>query len=168
MSHSKRWRDSLPTSFKSPFMAQGDLGFFSAHRKTYGSFFLAVNSYSGYIHVSKISNTKLATLVEAVAKMVKVNKFSCTAMFHHHHHHHVIIIFFFKKKDKHFADVHTLLFDGEAALATKKARDLVMEKYHLKLYADPGAKRNMAERGIRGKKAFCFCMILHHLPPPPL
>jgi len=99
MSHSKRWRDSLPTSFKSPFMAQGDLGFFSAHRKTYGSFFLAVNSYSGYIHVSKISNTKLATLVEAVAKMVKVNKFSCTAMFHHHHHHHhVIIIFFFKKR----------------------------------------------------------------------
>ena len=74
--------------------------------------------------------------------------------------------FFLQKKDKHFADVHTLLFDGEAALATKKARDLVMEKYHLKLYADPGAKRNMAERGIRGKKAFCFCMILPPPPPP--
>jgi hypothetical protein len=72
MSHSKRWRDALPTSFRSPFLSQGDLGYFSTHRKTYGGFFLAVNTFSGLIHVSKISNTKLETLVAAVGRMTKV------------------------------------------------------------------------------------------------
>lgn len=72
MSHSKRWREALPTSFKSPYYGQADLGFFSTHRKKYGAFFLAVNTYTGLIHVSKISNTKMDTLIGAVGKMIKV------------------------------------------------------------------------------------------------
>jgi len=69
-------------------MAQGDLGFFSLNKKQYGGFFLAVNTYSGYIHVSKISNTRLDTLVGAVGHMVKVtckkrNKKNPTVFLHH-------------------------------------------------------------------------------------
>lgn len=56
-------------------MAQGDLGFFSSKRKQYGGFFLAVNTYSGFIFVTKISNTKTDTLVAAIGQMVKVTFF---------------------------------------------------------------------------------------------
>ena len=72
MSNSKRWKEALPTSFRSPFVAQGDLGFFSTHRKQYGAFFLAVNTFSGLITVNKIPNTKMETLVSAVGKMSQV------------------------------------------------------------------------------------------------
>jgi hypothetical protein len=54
--------------------------------------------------------------------------------------------------------VRTLLFDGEPGLATAAAQQLVLKKYHIKLYADPKAKRNLAERAIRGKM---------DVPPPP-
>jgi hypothetical protein len=72
MGHTKRWRHVLPTSFRSPFYCQGDLGFFSTGRKQYGGFFLAVNTFSGRICVFKISNTRMETLVDAVGKMSKV------------------------------------------------------------------------------------------------
>ena len=55
--------------------------------------------------------------------------------------------------------MRTLLFDGEPGLATAAAQQLVLKKYHIKLYADPKAKRNLAERAIRGKM---------DVPPPPL
>jgi len=61
-------------------MAQGDLGFFSTKNKKYGSFFLSVNTYTGRIHVSKISNTKMETLVLAVGKMIKVPTTTTTTM----------------------------------------------------------------------------------------
>jgi hypothetical protein len=72
MSNSKRWKEALPTSFRSPYVAQGDLGFFSSHGKQYGAFYLAVNTYSGLITVTKIPNTKMETLILAVGKMTKV------------------------------------------------------------------------------------------------
>ena len=72
MSKSKQWRETMPSSFQSPFLTQGDLGFFSINKKQYGSFMLCANTYSGLIHVSKISNTKLETLVQAVGEMSKV------------------------------------------------------------------------------------------------
>lgn len=74
MSHAKQWRESMPTSFRSPFISQGDLGFFSLNKKQYGSFMLCVNTYSGFIHISKIANTKLETLVQAVGEMSKVRE----------------------------------------------------------------------------------------------
>ena len=55
--------------------------------------------------------------------------------------------------------MRTLLFDGEPGLATAAAQQLVLKKYHIKLYADPKAKRNLAERAIRGKM---------DVPPPPI
>lgn len=73
MSNAKRWRESLPTSFKSPFHAQADLGFFSLGRKQYGGFFLAVNCFSGHICVFKINNTRMPTLLTAIGKMTKVS-----------------------------------------------------------------------------------------------
>jgi hypothetical protein len=48
------------------------LGFFSSHGKQYGAFYLAVNTYSGLITVTKIPNTKMETLILAVGKMTKV------------------------------------------------------------------------------------------------
>jgi len=73
MSNAKSWRNSLPTSFKSPFFAQADLGFFSLGRKQYGGFFLAVNCFSGHICVFKINNTRMPTLLAAIGKMTKVS-----------------------------------------------------------------------------------------------
>ena len=73
MSNAKRWRASLPTSFKSPFHAQADLGYFSLGRKQYGGFFLAVNCFSGHICVFKINNTRMPTLLTAIGKMTKVS-----------------------------------------------------------------------------------------------
>lgn len=86
MSHSKKWRETLPTSFTSPFFAQGDLGFFSSKTKKYGAFFLAVNSYTGLIHVSKISNTKMDTLVTAIGHMSKVIPRKKDINHHHHNY----------------------------------------------------------------------------------
>ena len=61
---------------------------------------------------------------------------------------------FFLLQDRNFHDIHTLLFDGETGLKTKKAQQLIMDKYQIKLHADPGSKRNQAERGIRGTTLF--------------
>jgi len=62
--------------------------------------------------------------------------------------------YFFLLQDRNFHDIHTLLFDGETGLKTKKAQQLIMDKYQIKLHADPGSKRNQAERGIRGTTLF--------------
>ena len=55
-------------------------------------------------------------------------------------------------------DIRTLLFDGEAALNSKRAQKILLDKYQIKLHADPGSKRNQAERGIRGM-IFSFCIL---------
>lgn len=67
-------------------------------------------------------------------------------------------------QDKHFVDISTLLFDGETGLKSKKAQHMVLDKYQIKLYADPGSKRNQAERYIKGT-VFCSsyqCFLLIH------
>ena len=118
---------------------------------------LCVNTYSGLIHISKIANTKMDTLVQAVGEMTKVNNqkreiiqiFFCEK----------IILFLFLQKDKNFVDTHTLLFDGESGLNSKKAKQLIMDKYQIKVYADPKVKRNTAERGIRGILFMLFIAI---------
>lgn len=151
MSHSKKWRETLPTSFTSPFFAQGDLGFFSSKTKKYGAFFLAVNSYTGLIHVSKISNTKMDTLVTAIGHMSKV--IPRKKDINHHHHNYDSNV-----QDKNFVDIRTVLFDGESALKSKRAQKLILDKYNIVLHADPGVKRNQAEREIRGLKIVFSCL----------
>jgi len=74
VSHTQKWKRLIPTSFRSPYFSQGDLGFFSYQNKTYGSFFLGVNTFTGRIFVTKISNNKMDTLISAVGKMLKVIK----------------------------------------------------------------------------------------------
>jgi hypothetical protein len=42
-----------------------------------------------------------------------------------------------------------LLFDGESGLRSKKVQNEMLQKYQLKIHAEPFFKRNMAERAIR-------------------
>jgi hypothetical protein len=75
MGHTKRWKKLIPPSFRSPYFLQGDLGFFSYDNKSYGSFFLGVNTFTGKLFVTKISNNKMETLILAIGKMLKVRDF---------------------------------------------------------------------------------------------
>lgn len=55
-------------------------------------------------------------------------------------------------------DIRTVLFDGESALKSKRAQKLILDKYNIVLHADPGVKRNQAEREIRGLKIVFSCL----------
>lgn len=48
-----------------------------------------------------------------------------------------------------FAFTNTILFDGESALRSVKAKKKIKEKLGIVLHSDPFFKRNLAERGIR-------------------
>ena len=74
MGHTKRWKKLIPHSFRSPYFLQGDLGFFSYDNKSYGTFFLGVNTFTGKLFVTKISNNKMDTLISAIGKMLKVRE----------------------------------------------------------------------------------------------
>lgn len=69
---SKKWKATTPTSFKSPYFAQGDLGFISLNKKRYGTFFLAVQTFTGHLFVMPIKNQTSASLIQAVQSMKKV------------------------------------------------------------------------------------------------
>jgi hypothetical protein len=72
LSNSKNWKKITPPSQYSPFIAQGDIGFFQYHRKSYGQFFCAVNTYSKKIFAIPIKNLKAETLMLAIKSMLKV------------------------------------------------------------------------------------------------
>lgn len=74
MSNSKRWKATTPESFKSIYYSQGDLGFFAYNKKSYGQFFVAVNTFTKKVFACPIKNTKTATLLEAIGQMKKVIK----------------------------------------------------------------------------------------------
>jgi hypothetical protein len=42
-----------------------------------------------------------------------------------------------------------LLFDGESGLRSKKAQNIIADKFNIKVHAEAFYKRNMAERAIR-------------------
>lgn len=147
LNRTKRFKKITPTCFRSPYFAQGDLGYIGLQNKKYGLFFIAVQTRTGRIFVTKVSNAKTPTLLAAIGQMIQVKKdlppppsLSCSLS---------NTCFFLQTKP--FNLVRTLLFDGEPGLATAAAQQLVLKKYHIKLYADPKAKRNLAERAIRGK-----------------
>lgn len=58
---------------------------------------------------------------------------------------------FFYAQDHNFRHARVLLFDGESGLKSKKAQQILYNKYKLVVHADSGVKRGMAERAIRGK-----------------
>ena len=92
ISNSINWKKTTPSVFRSPFMAQGDignafffplfifflnniffyLGFFNYKNKKYGAFFCGVQSFSGAIFATPIKDLKVATLFKAIESMKKV------------------------------------------------------------------------------------------------
>jgi hypothetical protein len=72
MSNTKNWKKVTPRSQYSPFIAQGDIGFFHYKGKKYGQFFLSIQTFSKKIFAIPIKNLKSETLIWAVEKMLKV------------------------------------------------------------------------------------------------
>jgi hypothetical protein len=58
LSLTSRYKRSMPVNFKSIYICQGDIGFFSYKKKTYGMFITFVNTYSTHVFACPISNTK--------------------------------------------------------------------------------------------------------------
>jgi len=122
LSNSKKWKRITPLSFQSPFIAQGDLGFFYYNGKEYGQFFCAINTFTKRLFCIPIKNTKSESLMKAIELM---------------------------KKEKSFRYIHTLLFDGESGLRSKKIQNIILEKFNLTIHAESHYKRNLAERMVR-------------------
>ena len=55
-------------------------------------------------------------------------------------------------QDRHFSTITSILFDGESALASSKAKKVLKDKYNVQLRAEGGFKRMQAERCIRELK----------------
>ena len=72
MSNTRTWKALKPTSFKSPFMVQGDIGFFALNKKKFGQFLVLVQTFSGTITALPIPNTRSATLITALTTLLKV------------------------------------------------------------------------------------------------
>lgn len=133
-----------PKSFLSPFIVQGDIGFFSYKNKNYGKFFCGVQTFSKKIFAVPIRNLKTPTLIKAIEAMTKVLRPIS--------HKTLKNAEFFSFQDKWFKLTRTLLFDGESGLASKEAQNKIANKYNIKVRAEPHYKRNMAERCIRELK----------------
>lgn len=74
LNRTKQFKKVTPTSFRSPYFAQADLGYIGRNNKKYGMFFLAVQTVTGRIFVTKVSNAKTPTLLAAIGKMTQVKK----------------------------------------------------------------------------------------------
>jgi hypothetical protein len=72
LSNTATWKKNQPTSVRSPYVSEGDLGFFSFQRKRYGAFFLALQTHSRHIFVAPIANTKAQSIYKAISLMLKV------------------------------------------------------------------------------------------------
>ena len=70
--HTSQWKKQLPTSFRSPFYCEGDLGFFSYRSRKYGIFFLALQTFTRQIFAVRIPNTKAESIYQAISTMLKV------------------------------------------------------------------------------------------------
>ncbi len=81
LGNTKTWKNSQPTSVRSPYVSEGDLGFFSYKKKRYGAFFLAVQTYSRRIFVAPIANTKAESIYKAIGLMLKVTSWLAAAPF---------------------------------------------------------------------------------------
>jgi hypothetical protein len=61
-------------SFRSPYTVQADIGFFAQHKKAYGAFFCAVQTFTQKIFALPLKNTRSETLMEALGHMLKVSE----------------------------------------------------------------------------------------------
>lgn len=152
LGNTKTWKNSQPTSVRSPYVSEGDLGFFSYKKKRYGAFFLAVQTYSRRIFVAPIANTKAESIYKAIGLMLKVTSWLAAAApfwFAKNKKMNDLEVPLFLLQNKAFANTKKLLFDGESALKGAASQARVLKLFGLKLEAQPGFKRNSAERYVR-------------------
>jgi predicted secreted acid phosphatase len=76
MNNTKTWKKITARSQYSPFVAQGDIGFFHYKNKKYGQFFCVTQTFTKKIFATPIKNLKSESLVEAIDKMLKVKIFN--------------------------------------------------------------------------------------------
>ena len=148
LGNTKTWKNSQPTSVRSPYVSEGDLGFFSYKKKRYGAFFLAVQTYSRRIFVAPIANTKAESIYKAIGLMLKVT-WLASFWFAKNKKINDLEVPLFLLQNKAFANTKKLLFDGESALKGAASQARVLKLFGLKLEAQPGFKRNSAERYVR-------------------
>jgi hypothetical protein len=72
MNNTKNWKRITPRSTYSPFIAQGDIGFFHYKNKRYGQFFCCTQTFTKKIFATPIKNLKSESLMAAIEKMLKV------------------------------------------------------------------------------------------------
>jgi len=76
LNRTKSFQRITPLSTRSPFLVQGDIGFFSYKNKVFGKFLVMVQTYTKRIFACFLRNSQAATIIEALKLMLKVN-FSC-------------------------------------------------------------------------------------------
>lgn len=72
LNNTKKWKATTPHNFKSIYICQGDLGFFSYKSKKYGVFFCAVQTFTRRVFAVPIPNSSTSSLIKAIEQMVKV------------------------------------------------------------------------------------------------
>jgi hypothetical protein len=75
LSNTKKWKKVTPQSQYSPFISQGDIGFFHYKGKKYGQFFCSIQTFTKKIFAVPIKNLNSESLISAIDKMLKVNIF---------------------------------------------------------------------------------------------
>jgi hypothetical protein len=63
----------MPESFRSINFVQGDLGFFNYLKKQYGIFIIFVQTFTGWIFVTPIPNTRRESILNGIERMLKVS-----------------------------------------------------------------------------------------------
>lgn len=106
----------------SPYLVQGDVGFFFYRKKKYGQFIVYVNTFTKRIFAKPINNLKSETLIKTVAALMQ---------------------------EKEFKNIKTILFDGESGLRSKNVQTFILTNYGVKIHAEAFFKRNMAERAVK-------------------
>jgi len=140
LNNTRQWQQTTPSSFTSPYVAQGDLGFFKYKKKNYGAFFAAVNTFTKKVFAVPIRNSKAATLIEAIAAMKKVGCCHCQCCQRYPGS-------FLRIKG--FRRINRLLFDGESSLASRHVQEKLRQQFNVEILAEAHFKRTMAERMIR-------------------
>jgi hypothetical protein len=74
LNRTKQFKRITPTSYRSPYHVQADLGYIAKNTKKYGMFFIAVQTRTGRIFVYAIKNAKTSTLIDAIGQMIKVER----------------------------------------------------------------------------------------------
>jgi hypothetical protein len=72
LSNTKKWKRITPRSQYSPYITQGDVGFFNYKKKGYGQFICFVQTFSKKVAAIPIKNLKSETLISAIKQILKV------------------------------------------------------------------------------------------------